>query len=210
VLHEEPSLQWSLEDANANDGFIFAQQKSEASNMKRRYKRLLETGNVSFKNYSKADTSEAIKSLGTMLEHHSKRWPNAYKAPSFHRRMLLAGLDSELLVFTELELNKKPIAWQISFHYKKAVSLYMPALDKDYIKYSPGNLCQAYVFGWSKQAGMKTVDHLRGDESYKSLWGGSETMIHDVVCNNKTLGSIVRVHTYQAMKKINNLIKGHK
>ncbi len=208
VTHSEGCLAWPTCKAECSDGIILPLQKSQARSTLRRYRRLQETGTVGFRRFTSTDDPGLFETLETMLEMHSKRWPNAYKAPGFHRKLIEQGLQAGIVDFVEMSLNGTPIAWQISFAYQGRFSLYMPAFDDTYIKYSLGHLSQGYAIGCAKQSGMSVVDHLRGAEEYKSAWGSEETRIYDVTFDRETVASRTRIAAYDLLRKISDINSG--
>jgi len=164
---------------------------------------LNELGSASFKSYLIEDKENINFSIDLFLKSHRQRWPLSYKAEGFHSQLINAGLSSGVLDFVELSVNGRPIAWRLVFRFNKTVIFYMPALDEDYSKYSPGLLTQSWVLGNSAEGGFVHVDHLRGGEEYKAIWGGEETMIFDVkIAGNSNIGGWLRKAIYALFSKL--------
>lgn len=205
VQHEEACLSSSLQDAPIKEGLVVPSQKSQARAVLRRLRRLEELGKVSFCCHTSTDFEAAQSSLESMLAMHMKRWPHAYKAPHFHHKLVHSGLKSGLLDFVEMSRGEIPIAWQISFMFKGRYSLYMPAVDESFYRFSAGFLIMGYALAEAAKRGFVVVDHLRGAEGYKDSWGGDLTYIYSVVSERGRLSSKFRLLVSRALLKIKNL-----
>lgn len=201
VVHQEPCLQWPLDSAEVTDGLVLPAKKKLAKDAMRRLKKLQEAGDVSWFCYDKPDFDNAQKSLRAMLVQHKKRWPNAYKAEGFHRRLVESGITAGLVDFIEVSFDGKPIAWQIGFTYKKVVSHYMPAIDPEFARFSPGHVSLGFMLAQAKIRGDSLVDHLRGAEAYKAAWGGTETLIYDAVFESTALSSRLRLTLFNLLQQ---------
>lgn len=202
VTRSDACLSWPLSEVTPVDGLVLPAKKRLAQDTRRRYRRLKELSEVHFRRFTASDADNAQQSLAMMLQMHAKRWPNAYKAPGFHQRLVAQGLVAGLVDFSEVRLDRRPIAWRISFIFKGRYSDYMPAIDSDFLKYGPGHVSLGFALAEALSAGMTTVDHLRGGEDYKSAWGGEETLVHDIVLNRDLLISRLRTITYEALCRL--------
>ncbi|KJS08356.1 MAG: hypothetical protein VR73_05920 [Gammaproteobacteria bacterium BRH_c0] len=205
VMHREGCLSSSLQDAPIKEHLVLPAQKSQARSVLRRLKRLQEKGKVTFCRYDFTKIDAARSSFEVMLPMHMKRWPNAYKAPGFHRNLLDFGLESGLLDFVEMSFQGKPIAWQISFLFKNRYSLYMPTVDEAYYKFSAGYLMKGYALGEAKKDGFTISDHLRGAEGYKDSWGGDITYIFDVQFDSNRISSKARRWVFNVLARIKSI-----
>jgi CelD/BcsL family acetyltransferase involved in cellulose biosynthesis len=212
VVNSEICLASLLKGKECNDGMIWPIQKSQEKANKRRFRRFNELGNIQFRRFDATEKTIMVSSLGRMLEMHTIRWPHAYKAPGFHERLFIEGVQAGLIDFLELTLDGKCVAWQISFIYKKRYSLYMPAVDTDFYKYSLGQLMLGYVFCQAVKNGFELLDHLRGAEEYKNAWGGEETMIYDVAYDTRNILSALRRTASSAICKAASILNdaGHR
>ena len=202
VTHSEPCLEWVRKDTQIFNGFMLPLKKRLANDILRRLRRLCEVGNVHFHKFTLAEMTQAQDSLSKMLKEHAKRWPNAYKAPYFHHYLLEEGLRAGLVEFIECNLDGRPIAWRINFVYGTRCSLYMPAIDSNYLSYGPGNILLCFAIGDSLKSDFAVIDHLRGGEFYKSAWGGVETFIFDVVLDRKELICRLRIGIHEVLRKL--------
>lgn len=207
TINSDVCLTWPLRGAQPVDELLLPAKKSNARAVRRRLRRLKELGEVSFVRWSPHDLKAADKSLKTMLRMHAKRWPNAYKPPAFHEHLIQKGLAAGLVDFVEMRFDERPIAWQISFMFKGRFSLYMPAIHEDFLQYGPGNVSQAFAMAEALANGMTTVDHLRGGEGYKTAWGGEETAVYDVVFDQPSITSQIRLSAFNTLESLKSRIR---
>ncbi len=207
VIHSEVCLSWSLKEILPVDGLILPAKKRLAQDICRRYKRLQELGSIRFRKFNSHTSIKETNAILTIIKMHSKRWPNAYKAPDFHRTLLEEGLRAGLVDVVEMSLNGQPIAWQVSFSFKGRYGLYMPTIGDKHQQYGPGHLSLGFALAEAQKSGTIIVDHLRGSENYKKSWGSTETQIFDVMMDRKVLMSRVRIWINKLMSIIKIFLK---
>lgn len=155
--------------------------------IRRRIRRFEQMGDVSLFIYKSWD--EAYVSFKEFLEEHSRRWPQAYKAPSFHENLFKAGLNSGLTHFSSLNIGNKPIAWHLGFVYKRRFFHYMTALHSEYAAYSPSKIHLYLLVKWAIENKCTVFDFLRGDENYKSGWSNGYQHVHSITIENNSFTS---------------------
>ena len=153
-----------------SDAFLQSLKKNLRQDTKRRVRRLEENDDVTFQVFKENELTQALQTLPDLLDHHIKRWPNAYKAPHFHENLIKALLPKGLLHFSRICIGTKTISWRIGFIYKSRYYSYMPAFDIEYNQYSPGKVHLFYCIDDAIKRGLKTYDQLRGAELYKNEW----------------------------------------
>lgn len=207
VVHQEGCLSWQLDEAELEEGLILPKKKKLAKEVIRRSLRLHELGNLSFTRFSYQNIEAANASLVKMLIEHAKRWPNAYKAPNLYCHLLNCGIQAGLVDFTEVSLDEIPIAWRISFVFKGRYSIYMPAINSEFSKYSVGHLSLGFALASAKKDGIQVADHLRGAEEYKNAWGGAITLIYDAACEGKGLSSKLKLFLFRAVERLRKKVR---
>ena len=138
--------------------------------IRRQIRRLQELGDFSFHTYKNMEEVEST--FDAFMKAHINRWPNAYKAPGFHRTLLQQGLGKEVH-FSSLNVNGFPIAWHLGFKYNGVYYYYMPCGDPEYLKFSPVKVHLFMLIVEAIKNGCKVYDHLRGEENYKQGWSDS-------------------------------------
>lgn len=207
VVGKEGCLSWQLDHRLAGDALVLPPKKKLANDIKRRLRRLEENGTLTLSRYD-GDEEHLHQTIDHMLKCHSIRWPRAYKAPDFHFKLISAGHKAGVVDFVTVSFNGKPVAWRICFIYKERISDYMPAFDADYHKYSVGYATIGYALQGALSDHINIVDHLRGNEDYKNVWGGEKTTIYDVVYDNDSSSSRrIRLFTYRALRAANSFFR---
>jgi CelD/BcsL family acetyltransferase involved in cellulose biosynthesis len=164
-------------------------KSKERGDINRQVRRLQEHDNYEFKVYKETELDEALKILPTILEHHKKRWPNAYKAPQYHYNLLSKLLPLGLIHFSEIKINNKGISWNISFKYNDTYYFYMPTHDEEYKKYSPGKINMFLSIKNLMSNGFAYFDMLRGAENYKNRLPIDETKVFKLKISNNNLST---------------------
>ncbi|QCT93959.1 GNAT family N-acetyltransferase [Caminibacter mediatlanticus TB-2] len=177
---------------NTFDDFLMSLKSKARNDYKRQLKRLSEIGNIEYKVFLLEEKTEAINELNDMLYFHSKRWPNAYKAPYYHFNLINNLLDKNLLHFSTLKLNNTTISWNLSFKYKKKFYFYMPAYNEKYNKYSPGKLIMFLSLKDSIEKNFLIYDLLKGAENYKKQLPVIENDLFNLYIKNTNLLSIFK------------------
>lgn len=152
------------------ESFLQSLKKNLRQDTKRRIRRMEESGECVFNVFSPTQVNEALETLPSLLEHHSLRWPNAYKAPRFHENLIRQLLPKGLLHFSTITINGSTISWRIGFMFQSRYYSYMPAFDIAYNSFSPGKVHLYYCIQDAINKNLKIYDQLRGDELYKNEW----------------------------------------
>lgn len=174
------------------DDFVASLNKKLRYNLRRYRKHLDSCGTVSFEVFSPSDSEGIRKALGRMLFHHSSRWPRAYKAPSFHDKLLRYGMKDGLVHFSKLCLDGTPISWRVGFVFRDRFYSYMPAYDVQYESFSPGRLHLLFCVGDAIRLNLRVYDQLRGTESYKAGWTNQVERLYRLRFENSALSSRLR------------------
>jgi CelD/BcsL family acetyltransferase involved in cellulose biosynthesis len=102
----------------------------------------------------------AVDSLGTMEGRGFLR--------EFSRKSCKNGwLD---LRYLALEGVEEPLAISISFLYKGSFYYWLPSINGEYLRYSPGRILLFYLLQESFERDFECFDFLCGSESYKYRW----------------------------------------
>ena len=142
--------------------------------IRRQIRRLEEIGTLEFRVYGSASEVDD-RIFEEFMAAHSRRWPNAYKAPGYHRNLLAKCGEDGPVSFSTLSVGDDVVAWHLGFEEDGRYYYYMPAGNAEYQKYSPVKVHLYFLIKRAIEKGMRTYDHLRGDEAYKSGWAdGSE------------------------------------
>lgn len=199
IKKEFAAPSWAIEDVcpisdistfTTVDEFIASRKSSFRHTIKRRLKRFHELGTVEYIVID--DTEEALSYLPKLLDLHKQLWPNAYKAPSFHKNLMIHGIKNGTLHFSILLLNNEPVSYVLSFVHQGRYCHYMSAYDSKYHKHSIGNLHILNCFEDCIQKKFHTYDLLRGDEAYKFDWTTGTEEVYGFTYTNAKLSTLFK------------------
>jgi len=172
--------------------FINSLKKSLRGDIRRQLRRMAELGEVTYHVFSKQEEKAAFDSLGTFIEVHKDRWPNAYKAPGFHKNIVKYGLSEGLVHYSTLSIGSDIVAWHLGFIDRDRFYYYMPAHQPCYEKVSPSKVLLYHCVVDAIKRGISIFDHLRGEENYKSGWTDQVQHIYSMRLNQPALMSYLR------------------
>jgi hypothetical protein len=173
-------------------GFLETLSAKHRYNLRRRRRLLESEGPVTFEVLGPGDKARAQCDLLDMLDHHSRRWPDAYKAPNLHKNLIENGISEGLVHFSKLCLGGKAISWRVGFTYGDRFYSYMPAYDAAYERFSPGQLHLLLTIGEAIERKLSMFDQLRGEESYKAAWANRVVQLYSLRIAGDSFGSRVR------------------
>jgi CelD/BcsL family acetyltransferase involved in cellulose biosynthesis len=145
--------------------------------LKRYEKKASKDYKVEFVKYDKIGTVK--EAMEVFFELHQKRQTQKGKAGVFaesdHRRFHLdianAFAKKGWLALFFLTFNDKPVSSIYCYEYNKKLYYYLSGFDPEYATYRPGQLTFKNIIRYGIEKGLNEFDFLRGNETYKSLWG---------------------------------------
>ena len=152
--------------------------------------------------YRVLNKSEALASLNELLINHSKRYPDAYKAPYYHENLIANLLEKELLHFSVLNLNNKTISWKIGFTFNKIYYSYMPVFDDSFSKYSISKLHIIYVIENLIKLKYEVYDLMRGGKNYKKTFSTNSKSVSSHRYKNNTFSTKLKSVALNVKSKI--------
>jgi CelD/BcsL family acetyltransferase involved in cellulose biosynthesis len=179
-----------LKRFNNSDDFFSSLSSSVRGDVRRQMRRLGELGEIEFSEYKNLPSVNLI--LAEFLKNHSKRWPNAYKAPNFHQNILNKALLNGVAHFSTLALNDEIISWHLGFEYGNTYYYYMPAINEKWSRFSPGKIHLNKLIERAIQRRLEVFDHLRGEENYKAGWSNGIKELYELNLPNFKIGSKLR------------------
>jgi len=103
-----------------------------------------------------------------------------FLTPSMREHMLNTcrqAMDNNWLHLSFLEINNEKAAAYLCFQYEKCLWVYNSAWNPKFAQYSPGWVLLAYIIQWGMENGIQKVDFMRGNESYKYKFGGTDRYV---------------------------------
>lgn len=163
------------------DEYLESLSTKQRHEVRRKMRRLLEAGNVSYHNV--VDTASVPGAMETFFKMfvESRRDKAAFLTgprESFFKILTASMAGAGLLKLGVLELDGKPVAQIICFDYNNCIYLYNSGYDPDYVSMSVGLLSKALAIKDSIEQGKRKFDFLRGSEIYKYHLGGKEVPLY--------------------------------
>lgn len=195
-----PSL--DLTQISSEDALMAFFSTKLRGDIRRQIRRLGEMGALRFVEYTSfKDIPDGM--FEQFMEAHRQRWPNAYKAPHFHERLVAACSLGGPIHFSAMMLDDTPIAWHLGFEYQGVYYYYMPAGNPEYQKQSPVKIHLYYLIVRAINEGYTLYDHLRGDETYKSGWSDGYQYVNDMLIHSGRVSSKIK----HGLVKLKNIIR---
>jgi CelD/BcsL family acetyltransferase involved in cellulose biosynthesis len=99
-----------------------------------------------------------------------------------------------------VELEHRPVAWQLGFRCGKRLWDYSKAFDDEFYQFAPGTLLVPALLDYGLSRGYTEYDFLRGAESYKLQWSTGVHKTHRLLIWSKTWSSRARAFIYLDLK----------
>ena len=171
-----------LSELNNEEELQFFLKPKLRGDVRRQIRRLTEQGNLELNEYYDHVPYGLFEDF---MKAHSRKWPNAYKAPGFHPALINMIHGNSPVHFSTLNLNGKTIAWHLGFKYNNIYYYYMPIGNHEYEKYSPAKIHLYYLLAKFIKRGYTLFDHLRGSETYKDGWSNRQIYVNHIRVYNK-------------------------
>ena len=169
-------------------------KSGERSNIKKQELKLRGLGEFEFKIYKVDEKEIALKSLEKLLFHHTLRWPNAYKAPNYHKNLIENLLPKGFIYMAEILIDNKIVSWNINFVYKGICYFYMPVYVDNFRKFYPGKVILFLCLQDCFEKKFKAFDLLKGTEDYKKKIPTNDVGVYKInQVNNKFSTKIKKV-----------------
>lgn len=160
-----------------NETFLQTLGQGMRNGLKRYEKKAAKDYRVEFVKYNKMGTIK--EAMEIFFELHQKRQTQKGKAGvfaendyrSFHLDVANAFAKKGWLALFFLTFNDKPVSSIYCYEYNKKMYYYLSGFDPEYATYRPGQLIFKNIIKYGIEKGLNEFDFLRGNETYKSLWG---------------------------------------
>ena len=140
------------------------------------------------------DSAEPLSDLEAFIELHQKKWAadglfpdtpgGAQSRVLFQRLFELHGADGPLRM-SFLSVGGRRIAAGIHFETDEGYLYYNAGVDPDAFDLSPGILLVYSLIARALAAGVRRLDFLRGNESYKYAWGAVDEPIQRLLVRRR-------------------------
>jgi CelD/BcsL family acetyltransferase involved in cellulose biosynthesis len=148
--------------------------------VRRQTRRLAEFGQLDLQVAETRD--DVLSRLPNLIDMHVRNWSErrgvSELSPGSPMVDFLTGiatrLPADLLHFSELTLENRPISAHFGFRQGRSLLWYKPAFDLAWQLYSPGKMHLALACQWAVKHNFNELDFLQGNEPYKSEWATHE------------------------------------
>ena len=171
------------------DGYLGTLGKKERHEIRRKMRRAEAVGPVRLD-----DSADPLADLEAFIDLHQKRWGGDGLFPDtpggaqsrvlFGRLFELHGADGPLRL-TFLSVGGRRIAAGIHFETADGYLYYNAGVDPDARDLSPGVLVVHAYVARALAAGLRRLDFLRGNESYKYEWGAVDEPIQRLLVRRR-------------------------
>jgi CelD/BcsL family acetyltransferase involved in cellulose biosynthesis len=171
------------------DGYLATLGKKERHEIRRKVRRAEAVGPVRLD-----DSADPLADLEAFIDLHQKRWgddglfpdtPGGAQSRVLFRRLFeLHGTDGPLRL-TFLSVGGRRIAAGIHFETADGYLYYNAGVDPDARDLSPGVLVVHAYVARALAAGLRRLDFLRGNESYKYEWGAVDEPIQRLLVRRR-------------------------
>jgi CelD/BcsL family acetyltransferase involved in cellulose biosynthesis len=166
------------------DAYMASLGKKDRHELRRKIRKLYESGaGITFDILTTQD--EVAGAMDEFLDLHrrSRADKTDFMTPEmevFFRRMASAMAAEGLVRLFMLRVNGKPAASVLCFDAGSYLYMYNSGYDPEFSSLSVGLVSKALCLRWAIENGMKGLDFLRGDESYKYDMGARDQQIFRV------------------------------
>ena len=181
VLCHPEDVSLELDLPSTWDEYLAILNKKQRHEVRRKLRRLWETGNVEHRCVEVGREVEDYLDIFLKLFSLSRDEKASFMNPkmeSFFRSLAKAMAEIGLLRLGIIQLGKVPAAMTMGFDYNDSHYLYNSAYDPQFNYLSVGLLCKVLCLKESIKKGRKKWDFLKGGEPYKYQPGGQETPIY--------------------------------
>ena len=171
------------------DGYLATLGKKPRHEIRRKVRRAEATGEIRL-----VDSLDPLADLDAFIDLHQKRWGDDGLFPDtaggaqsrvFFRRLFeLHGADGPLRM-TFLSVGDRRIAAGIHYETADGYLYYNAGVDPDARDLSPGVVMVYAYVERALAAGVRRMDFLRGDESYKYEWGAIDEPVQRLLVRRR-------------------------
>jgi CelD/BcsL family acetyltransferase involved in cellulose biosynthesis len=84
--------------------------------------------------------------------------------------LIAENMPIEMLNYSELRFDEKPISIMYNFIYQDMIRLYKIVHDGDFRSFGPGSMHIAELARWGIKNEVAGIDYMEGEEEWKRRW----------------------------------------
>jgi CelD/BcsL family acetyltransferase involved in cellulose biosynthesis len=179
----------TLPAAATMDDYLAGLGKKERHEIRRKVRRAQAVGDLRLD-----ESTDPIADLETFIALHQKKWgadglfpetPGGAQSRVLIRRLFELYGAAGPLRLSYLSVGGRRIAAGIHFETADSYLYYNAGVDTEALDLSPGVLMIHELIGRALAAGVRRVDFLRGNESYKYQWGATDEPIQRLLVRRR-------------------------
>jgi len=177
---------WAIDLPDTWDDYLMMLSKNHRKRCRRWIRTFYDTGRVEVHVADETNIDEVWK---VFLSLHRQRWGDeqrpdgSFSGPGFtefHEAVSRELFQLDQLRLSYIALDGQPIAAEYQLIDHETLYSYQSGMSPDYGDVSPGNLSLIATIQFCLDRGLKRLDFLRGDESYKSHWKATPSARNDI------------------------------
>lgn len=195
---------------------IFAKKITKKYSIMRHVRKLDNQGQVDVVHLRKPD--EIKKHINEFFSQHIERYNHKNSGSlfenlnncKFYIKLIDRLKNRDILLFSVLYLDKKPIAFHYGYTYNNILIWYKPSFDINYKSYSPGTILLKHLIEYANNNSFDELDFTIGDEEFKSRFSNFKRENHNLsIYKSYTLYSLyhMRHHIGIILGKIRAKLK---
>ena len=180
VLSQPEDVSVELDLPSTWEGYLEMLETKQRHEVKRKLRRLLETGKVDFRIVEDGAAIQKAMDVFLKMFTESRSDKAAFltsQKESFFRALADTMSRAKLLRMGILELDTLPTAMILYFDFNGGAYLYNSGYDPQYTSLSVGLMSKVLCIQESIRQGKKKFDFLKGNEIYKYHLGGKEVTL---------------------------------
>jgi len=175
-------FEWAIEDEcpgikldgnSCIDDFMLTRHSSLRGDIYRQIRRLNALSKLELFTYKK-DDPRLDTAICELLSLREKKWQYTKIHRSLFESVIKNSVKCNLGHFSELRLGGIAVSWHFGFVNVNVFYYYMPAINPDFLTYSPGKIHLYYLLDYALKNGMSYFDLMRGSDEYKQQWSNTQ------------------------------------
>ncbi len=189
--------------------FLAGKSSNFRYDLKRKMKKALALGNISFELIRHSSPKIDIATLASLYE---KRWAakdtNATIRTASGQKLLHEMLPiwekQNILAIPVIFLNDKVMAFCVGFIRGERFYYYIPSFDPEFMNASPGKLLVEFIVKHLNIWPITELDFMKGEERYKLDWSETYRQNNRIIINNSSLKSTISASVLMSFLTLRN------
>lgn len=186
-----------LDSYRSFEEFLSGRSSNHRTDVRRRFRRLSELGEIELRVFSKEEQEPAVEELTRMVSAYEALWAGTpsvglFRVPgtlSFYEQLIRELLPAGFLHFSVLHVSGAPISWHFGFLHRRILHWYKPTYLPEFSGYAPGKVHMSMLVKEGIARSWRRIDLGGGTEGYKFRWTDDALELRQVSWRTRTLRS---------------------